>query len=277
MKTAVLTILCIAISGSAFAAEQPIAARSGAMGGAFIALADDALAVYHNPAAMSKLNTISTVVSFGYGGFPFVENWSSLYAKPGYKGKHLGLGFIRQKIDYDGRGYRSFQLIRSSTVKISPSINSGINLKYITQKAGAASYKHKFSLDIGYHQRIGIFQLALMGRNIIDPKMRSYPREFIAGLGLNLEFMALELDYAGADWDELKSEERDLYLGGEFTLWQYFSIRAGWQDIDTGEFISLGFSMHSALHYTQLEYCYRAPKDNFNVGTHWISYSFKAF
>jgi len=246
------------------------------MGDAFIASADNALCVYHNPAALMSLQTVSTDISFGWEGFPLVENWSTLYAKRGYQGKHTGFGFIKQKRDWEGSPYRSFQFIKSSAARISNSIYTGINLKYITQKAGATEYIHKFSLDLGYYQRFGFLNWAFMARNLLEPKMRSFPRVFIFGAAANLGMFIVECDFAGSDWEQLNSEERDIRLGIELNIIQTLSLRGGWEDAEEEEMVSAGFGLHSRLRSTGLEYCYRTPRDDLKAGTHWISYSFLA-
>ena len=223
-----------------------------------------------------SLRTISADISFGWEGFPLMENYSALYAKPGYQGKHSGFGFIKQKRYWDGRPYRSFQFIKSSAARISDSIYTGLNLKYITQKAGATEYIHKFSLDLGYCQKFGFLSWAVMARNVIEPKMRSYPRVFILGAAANLGLIVLECDLSGSDWEQLNSEERNIRLGIELNIVQTLSLRGGWEDAEEGERVSTGFGLHSRLRSTGLEYCYRTPRDDLKAGTHWISYSFLA-
>ena len=65
-RKAVLT-LCFALSAPAAFAQSPVGTRAEGMAGAFVAVADDASAVYWNPAGIATGSIVSVLFSYGEG------------------------------------------------------------------------------------------------------------------------------------------------------------------------------------------------------------------
>ena len=253
--------------------ELPVGAKPGGMGDAYIAAVDDALAIYHNPAKVAFFKTIYSDISFGTEGFPFVDNWSLLYGKPHYEASYFGFGFISRKNDFEGRVYRSYQFLIPTVARISHYSSAGINLKYVTQKAGSGDYKTKLSPDFGFYYGLGILGYAFTVRNFIDPGMRSFPIEYNSGLSLKTESMILEFDVFGGRIEDLVNESAGMRIGGEMLISNY-AFRAGYYEHSSGHYYTTGFGIYSLFKVTGFEYCYRTPAEDLRNGTHWFSYSY---
>jgi len=253
--------------------ELPVGAKPGGMGDAYIASVDDALAIYHNPAKVAFFKTIYSDISFGADGFPFVDNWSLLYGKPHYKASYFGFGLIKRKNDIDGRIYQSYQMLIPSVTRISHNCSAGFNLKYLTQKAGSADYKAKFSSDFGFYYGFGILGYAFTVKNFIDPGMRSFPLNYNSGFALKTESFILEFDVFGEQIEYLVKESAGMRVGGEILLSNY-AFRMGYYEHSSDHYYTAGFGVYSLFKITGFEYCYRTPAEDLKNGTHWFSYTY---
>lgn len=251
-------------------------ARPGGMGDAYITLGDDALSVYHNPAGLIALEGISSEMFFGWEGFPLVENWGMLYAKSLSGSERFGMGVIRMEQDLDNKHYRSYQFILPSVRPISNRLITGLNLKLVTQKQDAASYKYKLTVDIGILYDRKFIKLGLMARNFIAPGMRSFPLNYNIGGAIDLGIVRIEADKVAGEWDEFTLEEDNFRLGAELNPSRFLSFRAGWDKTQEPELVSMGLGVSNQLQTMKLDYCYRTDKDDFSTGTHWLSYGYLA-
>jgi hypothetical protein len=259
------------------AGELPIGARAGGMSDAVIADVSDALCIYHNPAGLLFLRTISADLFLGWEGFPLVENWAMLYAKPISNDPNFGLGIIHQRFDFPSREYSSYQMIIPTTYSLSKTSSMGMNFKYLTQRLEGEDFKAKFSLDFGLQQRLRWLSWGFIYRNGIDPRMASFPSKMLLGASLTLRMVKLEVDFE----DDLKESPNKSFsdgyrVGAEIFTSQYLALRSGWSRADDGEDFSLGLGIFAPLQRIRFDYCYRAPFEDAGLGTHWISYSYLA-
>lgn len=67
---ALLTVIPALLTANLAAAQSPVGTRAAGMGSAFVAVADDASAVYWNPAGIATGSFVSAVVDFGRGQHP---------------------------------------------------------------------------------------------------------------------------------------------------------------------------------------------------------------
>ena len=276
-----LTVFLLSVSihySTAFADDIfPQGARSGGMGNAYIALAEDALAIYHNPAGLMLLTGISADIFVGSPGLPFPENWSMFYAKPAIVGDRIGMGVIHQVREIDNRTYRSYQVILPTTLAVSKRILTGLNLKYVTQKSGALSYKAKMSADYGMLYNHGIFRMGLMLRDFVDLKMSSFPQNWIAGFAINFSLLKIEVDKSVGAWDEITMDDESIRIGCELNPVDVLSLRAGLDRTGVVELRTVGFTVSNNIKSIRLEYCLQFESDDYKNGTHWISYNYLVF
>ena len=163
-----------------------------------------------------------------------------------------------------------------TTYKISNYTALGLNLKYLTQKAGAGSYHAKFGLDAGMRTNYQPFIFALTARNLIDPQMVSFLPQYAFGAAFVSDFLICECDLFASNWQEFSSAQRGLRFSGEILFHHYYAFRAGYQTYCLEEYISFGLGICDLFKTNGVDYCYIAPKNNFHAGTHWLSYTYLA-
>jgi|GEM_PF-1833736 len=276
MKIFPVILSSLIIITHTFAQEPVIGSRAGAMADAVIASSDNALSVYHNPAGIVALRSISSDITFGWEGFPLVENWSILYAKPQQQNTYYGFGFIRRHLSEVGQSYNSFQVLIPTTHIISDITAMGLNLKYLIQKSGSSEYHAKFSLDYGLRITYTSLMFALTARNLINPRMSSYPQQYAGGAAFKTDLFLFEADLFAADGEEFDSSGRGFRCGGEIYYGEYYAFRAGFQTYRQEEKITIGCGIYSVFKTNGVDYCYSAPQNNFAAGTHWLSYTYLA-
>ena len=267
-----------AIYSAAFADDNfPQGARSGGMGNAYIALGEDAVSIYHNPAGLMLLTGISADIFLGSPGLPFPENWSMFFAKPAIVGDRIGLGVIHQVRNIDSKTYRSYQVIVPTTLAFSKRILTGLNLKYVMQKSGNLSFKSKMSADYGMLYNRGIFRMGLALRDLVDLKMSSFPQNLIAGFALNFNLLKIEVDKSVEAWDEINTDSENIRIGVELNPMDVLSLRAGLDRTGVAELRTVGFTISNIINSIRFEYCLQFASDDYQNGTHWISYNYLVF
>ena len=276
MITLIIVILIIFLPGEGYSHNFNAGSRAGAAGSAYTALADDALSVFYNPAGLTSLRSISSDLTYGWSGFLQLENWSVLYAKPSYEDSYLALGMLKRKFVIDGMPYRSFHLIMPTTFRISKFSSAGLNLKYLNQKTGTGEYKSKFGMDFGFRLEHGIFRYGFTARNLPNPGMESFLPEFANGVAIKTKSMRFETDIFASDYDELKSANRGIRMGGEINIGDNYAVRAGYKKYQGKEFVSIGIGVYSLFRINGFDYCYITEKKKITKGEHWISYTFLA-
>lgn len=272
--TIVTVLLSMAVS--VFGQTDIVTAGAGGMGNARIAGIEGAAAVYYNPAAIVGLMKMSSDIGFGYEGFPLVENWSALYVKPFYSATYMGLGFIRRSRTIDNNEYNSFQFIIPTTSKFSNIASGGLNLKSVYQKSGSGEYVSKFSPDFSILLDYSSIKMCFLARDFIYLKMASLHPEYLIGWGYYGKIFSFETDLFSGKWYHIDSEHSGYRLGLEMKYREYYALRCGMEDEGGRKVISLGSGVLSIFKTNGFDYCYRADIDNFNGGSHWVSYSYNS-
>lgn len=190
-----LPLCSIAVAGDSGDAgtESPFSLGAGAramgMGNGFVAVADDATAIYYNPAGLPNLGfqQISVLHTVLFEGtiYDFIS-----YARP--LGNRYGFGIAGMRLGTDNIGRRDnltsfpnnaeedaarfnasqMQLIISLGRRIGSKISSGISLKLVNQSIDNLS-AYGFGIDLGTQLAIGKnLKAGILLQDIIGPRMK---------------------------------------------------------------------------------------------------------
>jgi hypothetical protein len=206
-------------------------ARPLAMGKSFIAVANDASAVYWNPAGLTQVekDEITTMYADLYN-MGLVSYQSICFAHPGIAGGSMGLGYLRtsttEKVTFLDFQENTFLL----SYAISPIryFSVGVSLKYFladfdTKGSGAG-------IDTGilfnYGNRISV---AVMVQNVDQPKIQfqtggsdCLPSNLKAGLA----FMPVQGWVISSDLVNI-IDDPQVHLGTEYWITKHFAMRLG--------------------------------------------------
>ena len=239
---ALVLLFALAAGATASAAEDPVGtaamldiglgARALGMGGAHIAVADDAAAVYYNPAGLAFIDgrhiTSLYTNQFGAAG----------YMGLGYAQRYVGAGAM--KLDASGIdqtdefanvtgvfGVTDLTLILGAAARAMPQLGVGGAVKYYSQALPANSGRGVTG-DIGvlFATDSGRFRIGAVCRNALGSlkydsgHTDAFDRSFGAGVAVR------PMDNLLLAADVIYKDGMDARIGGEFRLGK-FALRAG--------------------------------------------------
>ncbi len=271
-----LLVAGLALSGTASLAgeagqesvfEVGVGARALGMGAGFTSLANDASAIYYNPAGLASLQwqefsamhmTLLEGTIYDFGGWVYPD------AKLG----GVGIGYMRigtdniiRRDDYtDGGsfGYSNSQFILSYGKSLQGGISAGLSFKIVNQSLDNLS-DYGFGFDVGmmarYRRHLGI---GLLFRDMVPPELtlasssESNPISIVGGVSLrDLVLSKSERLTASVDIEKVESRSTMVHSGIELTLQNYYMLRAGY-DRD-----NFSFGAGLQIRRIKLDYAYK--------------------
>lgn len=266
LSTALLTLALTAghaaatgLTGAQFLTIEQ-GARGLGMGGAFSSVADDASAVWWNPAGLARAELreltfthtahIENVATEHVG---FVKPVSSLHGALGASLTYLSIPGIE---GYDAAGASTGKLAAGGYVGslsyaaiLAPNITAGVTGKYVSQKLDAATGTG-FAADIGAQFRGGNYGLGVVVQNLgpsfkIGSSSDPLPRTIRGGV------FYVPLNRVTLSFDEEKpyDDAARAHLGAEWTVNQGLRLRGGFQqtpNVGARAGITVGFGLAGA-------------------------------
>jgi hypothetical protein len=241
----VLSALALANGVGAFSAfKSGIGARALGMGGAFVAVADDATAVMWNPAGLAQIADTRiagmTTDLYGLGVAHQYVGAVTTFANLG-----IGLAWERGGVssgteeltDEDGDPILPIELQESKIVgtlatNIMDIALAGVNLKYYMANIGGANSATGIGFDLGVLVNLGdIFVLGVNAADLGSTKVtwESGAADMVSGLykaGVAMKLVDGKLILA-ADMDFVGTDLGDAHLGIEFQIVDALALRAG--------------------------------------------------
>jgi tetratricopeptide (TPR) repeat protein len=247
-----LCIFCAAVLPCAAAADDagrstPLVIGAGAraigMGGGMSALADDASALYYNPAGLANLSyqeftaqysslAASTIYNYGAWVYPISER-SGL----GIGYARVGTGNIIRRVNFQDLGtfdYAESELLFGYGQRIG-SVSAGLTLRVLNQKIDEFS-DYGIGLDAGLQYRIHrnvtasfVWRDALPTEITLKSVSERAPHTFVGGLG----FKSIRISEAvklstTATVEKIDGRDPLFHAGGEVLLYDLCALRGGW-------------------------------------------------
>ena len=238
----VLSAVAMADGIGAFSAfKNGIGARALAMGGAFVAVANDATAVDWNPAGLAQLSDtrlagMSTDL-FGLGITHQYVGATTSFANLG-----IGLGWERAAIDgqvVDGSGglgnsftWTEQAIVGSLATNVMDVAMAGANVKYYLADSGLGDSASGFGFDLGLLVSLGdMFMIGVNAKDLAGSSISwdSGATDVVSGLytaGLAMK-LANNMLVLAADVDFDGSSLGDTHVGVEFNVIDELALRGG--------------------------------------------------
>ena len=238
----VLSAVVLADGIGAFSAfKNGIGARALAMGGAFVAVADDATAVCWNPAGLAQLgDTRLAGMSTDLYGLGITHQYVG--AVTSFANLGIGLGWERASIDgqvVDNTGglgasftWTEQAIIGSLATNVMDIAMAGANVKYYLADSGLGDSASGFGFDLGLLVSLG--DMFVIGVNAMDLAGSSIEWDggatdvvsgvYKAGLAMKL---ADDMLILAADVDFDGSALGDTHVGVEFNVIDELALRGG--------------------------------------------------
>ncbi|MEJ2055034.1 MAG: PorV/PorQ family protein [Calditrichaceae bacterium] len=263
-------------------------ARAAGMGGAYTAIAEDASAVYWNPAGLAGAKSRSFTIMH----HAWIKDFSHDFAAAQLKtGKHnIGISVnlltfsdieirdLPTEEPYGTTDAITFAGMLSYATNVYDDYAAGINIKYLFEKL----YLEKSSgwaIDLGVRKKdvISGMDLGAAIQNIgqlSKLKRENTPLPFIirGGVGYHLPVKLMDnMPVLAADVQYIRDESVYYHLGSQVDIYQYLAVRFGWVIGGGQNQPAFGFSLkYSAFHFN---YSYSVAKYKL-VGQQHISMGF---
>jgi len=238
----VLSAVAFADGIGAFSAfKNGIGARALAMGGAFVAVADDATAVCWNPAGLAQLgDTRLAGMSTDLFGLGITHQYVG--AVTSFANLGVGLGWERASVDgqvVDGSGglgqsftWTEQAIVGSLATNVMDIAMAGANVKYYMADSGLGDSASGFGFDLGLLVSLG--DMFVIGVNAMDLAGSTVEWDsgtsntingvYKAGLAMKL---AEDMLVLAADVDFNGSALGDTHVGVEFQVIDELALRGG--------------------------------------------------
>lgn len=238
----VLSALALADGVGAFSAfKSGIGARALAMGGAFVAVADDATAVVWNPAGLAQLNDtrIGGMATDLYG---LGVTHQFIGAVTTFANLGIGLAWERgavsgQIVDEDGNAGEAFDwnesaIVGSLATNVMDIGLAGANVKYYMADSGLGDKASGIGFDLGILIKLGdMFAIGVSATDLGGSKISwdGGATDIVSGLykaGVAMKLVngmlviASDLDFDGTNIG-------DAHIGLEFKIIKELALRAG--------------------------------------------------
>jgi len=259
--------------------KSGIGARALAMGGAFVAVADDSTAVVWNPAGLAQLNdTRIGGMSTDLYGLGLTHQY--IGAVTTFANLGIGLSWERgsyliSKV-YDANGVAGTALTWDQSVIVGSLATNimdiglaGANVKYYMESNGAGKSASGFGFDLGVLMNlgdmfsIGIVATDLGGTNVswTSGKADSVSGLYKAGIAMKLVDGMLVL---ASDFDFDGSKMGNAHVGIEFKVIKELALRAGavMTDNFAGYYFTVGAGINVAGLYVDVAYLLNSKIDN---------------
>ncbi|MEW6086862.1 MAG: hypothetical protein AB1498_00910 [bacterium] len=230
---------------------KTIGSRILGLGGAFTAVADDANAIFVNPAGILQLR--GGFLDMGYnesGGKSTYSGHMSFANSSPQENEAGGLGFYTKGINVPEGKNRHYVVLISLVQGYSKDFYFGGNAKYIknTNKnvIDETSIKESaFSFDLGMlfklHESLS---LGIMGYDLGKPDISTNPRKVTMGLGLNFS-PVINIGFDVDHFAQKDVRELDYHAGIDVLPQQGMSLQLGYftDKLNKSEFITGGFRL----------------------------------
>ena len=299
-----VALLALAVSSEAVVNIQSVGAgaRAQALGNSYVAVADDADAIFENPAGLGQLENKSlayTNVSLFFGGIEGDDLGQHVlsYAQP--LGSKLGLGLGYERIGSELMSENGAFL--SLSYKLSNAFNLGLSAKYLFWSVGdipadngrndplSNSSAGNVGVDLGLMWQTPFkgANFGLLLKNLNQPNVASgtvagdadagkLPMDMHLGVAYQLNAQSLmSVQFVRSDLSGDSSDNR-LLVGGETQLAGDLLLRAGgskiFEEDATGDLnAGLGYKWNKLL----FDYAYHIPLDLTETnGAHRFSFAY---
>lgn len=275
-----ILVVTLGMSSTAFATNDAgveslfsngVGARSQAMGGGFVSLADDASAIYYNPAGLPFLNyqelSLMHMELFEGTNYNFAG-----WAYPDQKFGGFGFGYFRIGTDDIQRtenfielgrfDYSITQYMASYGRKLNNTISVGFSVKLLSQKLDSYS-DNAVGMDIGFMGQISKYlRYGFIARDISQVELELYrdtdklPVSFAGGMGLKdyplSENVSLTTSF---EFELIENRNAALHTGGEISFDKQYFLRGGFDNDN--------FAFGAGMNYNRfrIDYAYKILDD----------------
>jgi hypothetical protein len=263
-----------------------VGARGEAMGGAFVAVADDATALYWNAAGIARIDADKSELSLNHANWPgdmsfdqvgYVFHMKKIPGAFGVHARALSMQPMEETTAFQPYGTGStfdagmmafgFTYARSFTDKFSAGVTANLiheGLADVSQQGMSFDIGTLYDVGNGAHMKIGM-AISNIGSEIkfIDRSAR-IPSIFRVGTSATL-FQSSDQKLVGSfEFSHPPDNSERMNFGGEYSFHKYLFLRGGYNFHYDSEGIAGGVGFHfpvSVAGMADMDYSYTDMKD----------------
>jgi hypothetical protein len=260
-----------------FGAGTPLVpgSRIQALSGTFIGLADDANAMYYNPAGIFYQVTMSTDVSFWRTDDGGLGGASAMFVNPSNpSGAMVGIGWTGIGLTGSTSEERAGAFIVPTVFSPMKRLPLGLGIKVVYGRNQTGDLKWRVTGDGGTLMPIiPSLKVGVVIRNILTTDLTSFPSTLgIGGAWSPISTLHTLIDMEGSSIQQIKDGGGTVALGIEFLPIRVLTLRGGMRKTSDNTLISGGVELKQYAQGSGLGIAYWFPSDEPQHG--WFSIGF---
>ncbi len=246
--------------------------RIQALSGAFVGLADDANAVFYNPAGVAYLQILSSDISMWRTDDGQLGGLSVMYINPSSQaGNMVGLGWVGTGLTTATSEERAGAIVIPTLYTPSRGVPIGVGLKAVYGREASGAFKWGGTVDVG--TLLQIMETVRIGgviRNVLETDLTAFPRVVRVGGSWKPtpSFIAL-VDIETDNIQNFLDGEATWAAGVEVAPLSYATFQAGMQQSGDEILFSVGAETRQNVGGSSIGIGYWFPSDEIHLG--WFS------
>jgi len=269
-------LVFVLVASYGWAAPTPLVpgSRVQAFSGAFTGLADDANAIFFNPAGIAFHRRLSSDISFWRTDDGKLGGASVMYINPSTASQTMaGIGWTGIGLSSATANERAGAFVIPTIYSPVRSVPLGLGLKLVYDQNASGDLKWRGTIDAGTMLEFGeVFRIGAVARNIIRTRLEAFPSLFAAGASLTAaSVFAVVIEGDALSMDEVKNGDANYAAGLELQPFMFAIFRGGVRLTPDTTYYSMGVELKQSLG-SGIAVGYWFPSDGFKHG--WFSLGF---
>jgi len=249
--------------------------RIQGLSGAFIGLADDANAIYYNPAGIFYHEAMSTDVSFWRTDDGGLGGASAMFVNPSNpSGAMMGIGWTGIGLTGSTSAERAGAFVLPTVFSPTKGFPLGLGIKVTYARNQMGDLKWRVTGDGGTLVPILLsLRVGVVIRNILKTEQLPFPSTLGIGAAWTpISTLHALIDLEGSSFQQIKDGNSTIALGMEFMPIQYLALRGGMRKSSDNTLISGGVELKQYSQGSGLGIAYWFPSEEPRHG--WFSIGF---
>ncbi len=249
--------------------------RIQALSGAFVGLADDANAVFYNPAGVAYHQILSSDISMWRTDDGQLGGLSIMYINPSSQaGNMVGIGWVGTGLTTATSEERAGAIVLPTLYSPSRGVPIGVGLKAVYGRNASGTFKWKGTVDVGtLVQVMETVRIGAVIRNAYQTKLTAFPTVVrVGGAWKPIPILTMLLDVETDNFQEFWEGEATWAAGIEAAPVPYATFQAGMQRAGEETLFSVGAETRQNVGGSSIGIGYWFPSDDINRG--WFSLGF---
>jgi hypothetical protein len=270
-----LAILLIAVVAQGAPTPLLPGSRVQAMAGAFTGLADDADAIFYNPAGIAFQSYLSSDISFWRTDDGKLGGASLMYYNPSTSGEVMaGIGWTGTGLTGATASERAGAFIIPTIYTPLKSVPLGLALKLVYDRNSTGKLIWHGAFDASTMLMFGPgFRVGAVARNFLRTGLDAFPSTVAVGASWTLgSLLKIALDAEANSIDEARNGDGVYAIGAELRPLRFGIIRGGARLIQNDWYYSAGAEIKQKSGGSGVGIAYLFPADSPDHG--WFSFGF---